>query len=674
MSNRYFGKDGFLWWKGVVEDRKDPLLLGRVRVRIFGWHTDPEDIYNKQNIPTEDLPWATYVAPPDDGQNISGLKEGDWVIGFFLDAGEAQRPCVFGKIHGIPEDEADPNLAYNDPTPDEELANQPRPPSGVATENAPPEIDNLDEQQEVDNKPKGRFADPDKLPGNTTSFGVLAKDYDRNNYKFDINRDGVYDDTDAELIAWDYDRDGELKGVEQNKNWKYFAGHYDSASAQTLPLSRYPLSYKLKEPTTSRLARNEKIEETIVALKKGNLATAESANYTGSAGAGDIAVATSFGEPETPYDAVYPFNHVYESESGHIIEVDDTPGAERLHRYHRSGTFEEIHPSGLRVDKTVDDQYNLTTKNYYHHSLEESRFTSDTNIRLKSLASSAYQSGGSMNFDSGGNMNISVGSNQNVTIGSNQNVTIKGDGWTFVGGEQTLYIESSAKIFVKEKLSIRSESDINITAQGTLHLEGMTGMVLSSPQTTGYGVGYMSQWSCGHALGATAAPVPPPSPVVVPPVINEALPSLISDIEDAAPEISVTLPGFVLKYSGGGDDGVKVNDLYKPISEGDGKLVCLSAVNEPIKLYHAIPTGELEEVTIEYLHEDLTRTSWTVIRPVHTFDEDGLIEVGTSTGELEGRYVWRFSKPGREYPKQMIMVTGANPDGWLILDSAVRHD
>jgi len=139
-------------------------------------------------------------------------------------------------------------------------------------------------------------------------------------------------------------------------------------------------------------------------------------------------------------------------------------------------------------------------------------------------------------------------------------------------------------------------------------------------------------------------------------------------------EISSTLPGFVLKYPGGGDEGVKVGDLYKPISEGDGKLVCLSTVNSPIKLYHAIPTGNLETVTIEYLHEDLSRTSWEVIRPIHTFSEDGLIEVGVSTGELEGRFVWRFSKPGKEYPKQMIMVTGANPTGWLILDSAIRHD
>jgi hypothetical protein len=36
---------------GVVENRIDPLQLGRCQVRIFGHHTE-----NKQLLPTSDLP------------------------------------------------------------------------------------------------------------------------------------------------------------------------------------------------------------------------------------------------------------------------------------------------------------------------------------------------------------------------------------------------------------------------------------------------------------------------------------------------------------------------------------------------------------------------------------------------------------------------------------------
>jgi hypothetical protein len=31
-----------------------------------------------------------------------------------------------------------------------------------------------------------------------------------------------------------------------------------------------------------------------------------------------------------PMQAVYPYNHVFESESGHIMEIDDTKDNERL--------------------------------------------------------------------------------------------------------------------------------------------------------------------------------------------------------------------------------------------------------------------------------------------------------------------------------------------------------
>ena len=61
-----------------------------------------------------------------------------------------------------------------------------------------------------------------------------------------------------------------------------------------------------------------------------------------------------------PYiSAAYPYNHVFESESGHITEVDDSPGAERMFRQHMAGTFEEIHPDGTMVTKIVGDNYEI---------------------------------------------------------------------------------------------------------------------------------------------------------------------------------------------------------------------------------------------------------------------------------------------------------------------------
>ncbi len=59
MNTNYFqGLDGYVWWHGVVEDRKDPLLIGRCRVRILGWHTE-----NKSDLPTSNIPWAFPLMP-----------------------------------------------------------------------------------------------------------------------------------------------------------------------------------------------------------------------------------------------------------------------------------------------------------------------------------------------------------------------------------------------------------------------------------------------------------------------------------------------------------------------------------------------------------------------------------------------------------------------------------
>ena len=55
---------------------------------------------------------------------------------------------------------------------------------------------------------------------------------------------------------------------------------------------------------------------------------------------------TEIGEPDDPYAAVYPNNSVHRTASGHILEFDDTSGAERILIYHKGGSFVEFHPNG----------------------------------------------------------------------------------------------------------------------------------------------------------------------------------------------------------------------------------------------------------------------------------------------------------------------------------------
>lgn len=54
---------------------------------------------------------------------------------------------------------------------------------------------------------------------------------------------------------------------------------------------------------------------------------------------------------------VYPYNHVYETESGHIMEFDDTNGGERIKIAHRMGTSDEILEDGSKIEQVVNEKY-----------------------------------------------------------------------------------------------------------------------------------------------------------------------------------------------------------------------------------------------------------------------------------------------------------------------------
>ena len=79
---------------GVIEDINDPLERNRVRVRVYGKHTEDTAL-----IPTDTLPWSTIMMPvteasvPGVGSTI-GLVQGSWVVGFFSDPDESEAVII----------------------------------------------------------------------------------------------------------------------------------------------------------------------------------------------------------------------------------------------------------------------------------------------------------------------------------------------------------------------------------------------------------------------------------------------------------------------------------------------------------------------------------------------------------------------------------------------------
>jgi hypothetical protein len=98
MVNKNFaGKNGFIWWVGVIENRVDPMAVGRCQVRIFGWHPQEKNL-----LPTDKLPWAQAMYALNSSRSITtGPRVGDWIVGFFMDGELGQMPVMMGVLAGL---------------------------------------------------------------------------------------------------------------------------------------------------------------------------------------------------------------------------------------------------------------------------------------------------------------------------------------------------------------------------------------------------------------------------------------------------------------------------------------------------------------------------------------------------------------------------------------------
>lgn len=89
------------------------------------------------------------------------------------------------------------------------------------------------------------------------------------------------------------------------------------------------------DPDVSSLARGEDID-----LETGN--TLPKAPYKTNKLWGKKEGDSPVDEHASIYQTLYPYNTTYTTKSGHAIELDDTEGHERIHVWHKSGSYEEI--------------------------------------------------------------------------------------------------------------------------------------------------------------------------------------------------------------------------------------------------------------------------------------------------------------------------------------------
>ena len=209
------------------------------------------------------------------------------------------------------------------------------------------------------------------------------------------------------------------------------------------PNKKYPLQTLLKEPDTHRLARGI-YEGTIVPIKdsKRDLGIPQALSES------------TIDQPSVPYGAKYPFNHTFETESGHIQEFDDTPGYERIHKYHRTGTFEEIDANGTKVVRIVGDSYQILDRNGVIHVMGSANVTVD----------------GDINIFCQSNANIEVSGNAKMQVGGNYDIGVVGDMTVAVGGKLNMWSKGDASLQTTSNIDLLARGNVSSTADGTTNI------------------------------------------------------------------------------------------------------------------------------------------------------------------------------------------------------------
>lgn len=264
------------------------------------------------------------------------------------------------------------------------------------------------------------------------------------------------------------------------------------------PNNKYPLKSYLNEPDTNRLARGI-IEGTVVEKKDSSVVT----GVPKALGQG------KWDQPKACYGAQYPFNKVFETESGHIQEWDDTPGQERIHTYHRSGTFSEIDPQGTLVNYIVGDNFLIMERNGCISVKGECNITVDgnTNIFARSDA----------NIEVTGNADIQVKNNLNIGVATDTTMSVGGDFKLKVLGDFSL---DAANIGMRsaENFDLLTGTAARMTSNGSMELLSSGNMRLDySRGDFGNGANAAEFKDTGLTPPQLEAPTYPAVPFLIPP-------------------------------------------------------------------------------------------------------------------------------------------------------------
>lgn len=564
-----FGESGFWHWFGVVEDRQDPKKLGRVRVRVFGDHTD-----DLAELPTEDLPWAQVCVPITDSVNKTpNVWDGQMVFGFWADGAEKQVPVVLAQVPTENNSSSDPagkkTKGFQDQREVKEVVRTDGSSPSMGTDTSPkgnpanfvasPQSLKREETQHelkipmpklpkipsigipgidgaIEDAMEGLENSLPKIPGLNEMMGIITEngllnlaaqpllyllmnEIDKkvkrieDKLQSEVNEivgkitdeiDEVTDEIEDELRE-------EINKISRTVQDSYdlIFGNIEKINNHLYGIDDTVIGDVKKKINDQLTIYGTVINEVIAHL---NDSTAELGldvripdlappllpdsppmkpfdydvlmNKYSEGTLDSLLPSDAYDEPPSKEDTTrppqkpkkpsnplehketvdevesqYPYNSATETESGHIIEFDDTPGAERIMVFHRSGSYTEMTKDGSVKYKSIKDKEDI--------------------VNADSVSSIAGNSkrlvGGNVSDSVGGQYDVIIsGGDLNIIVSGNANLNVAGNVTQQIGGNVSQKISGNVSQNVSGSMSLKIGGSMNVTTSGSYNVKAST--------------------------------------------------------------------------------------------------------------------------------------------------------------------------------------------------------
>lgn len=194
----------------------------------------------------------------------------------------------------------------------------------------------------------------------------------------------------------------------------------------------------------------------------------------------------SFSEPVSAFRARYPYNKVTETISGHVIEIDDTPHSERIHIYHKSGTYYEIDAEGNMIHHSKGSEYNIVDRNGYLSIHGDYNVSIGGDMKIMVCGNAAIEVTGDAVVNCMNDMEMNAAGRMRITAGEDLHIHapkiyIEADKELHMVAEELCRQDyQKLDLIVHENYVSLVEKDYDMKINGAVHIESVSNTHIKS--------------------------------------------------------------------------------------------------------------------------------------------------------------------------------------------------